>query len=136
MSLKKIWEKLNKRANTFHKPDPKPVIVPVVRQLSLHDRVKLMMEQEEFRRHVQQQGFETLEEAEDFEVGEDYEPVSDHELVFDEGMGKMMYRHEKAILDAARAEGAEAYRKARKKVKPFTEETPVDQKKSKKADQE
>lgn len=127
---KRIWDKLTKRAGVFHKPDPTPLAVPVVRQMSLHDRVKLLMEQETFRRMVAQQEMETFEEADDFEVGEDYEPQSDYELVFDGPLNKMVTKDQKAALEAGRAEGTEAYKKARSQA-AFTEEVPRERKRKK-----
>lgn len=121
--IKRIWDKLAKRKNTFHKPDPTPLAVPVIRQMSLHDRVKLLMEQETFRRLMAQHDMETFEEADDFEVGDDYEPESDYELVFDGPMNKMVTKEQKAALEAGRAEGTRAYAAARKKA-AFTEERP------------
>lgn len=122
--IKRIWDKLSKRSGVFHKPDPTPLAVPVVRQMSLHDRVKMLMEQETFRRLVAQQDMETFEEADDFEVGDDYEPESDYELVFDGPLNKMVTKDQKAALEAGRAEGTEAYKKARAKAVKFTEEEP------------
>lgn len=61
--------------------DPTPVAPPVgfERQESMFDIVQRMLKQELLKKELGEQGFETFEEADDFEVGDDFEPYSPHE---------------------------------------------------------
>lgn len=62
--------------------DPTPVEVPIgmsKRVPSLHDDMKRYI-REEISRQAGDAGFETLEEADDFDVGEEVDPVSRYEL--------------------------------------------------------
>lgn len=70
---------LNERGHEV--PDPEPVAVPVRFQApeSLEDRIKRII-RADLSARAQAQGFETFEEADDFEVGDDYDPRSPHEL--------------------------------------------------------
>lgn len=63
-------------------PDPTPMAPPVgyKKQKSMVDIVRDMVRSEHLRRDIAAQGFETFEDADDFEVGDDYDPKSPHEL--------------------------------------------------------
>lgn len=65
----------------WEKPDPTPVAPPVgfVHQPSLHERIRdaVLME---MRQRGEAGGFETPEEADDFDVDEDLFPASPHEI--------------------------------------------------------
>lgn len=66
-------------------PDPTPIAPPVGfrRQPSLAEQIRAMVRSERLRQEAEAQGFETFEEADDFEVGDDYDPTSPYEEVFD-----------------------------------------------------
>lgn len=62
-------------------PDPTPVEIPVgfQRPESLQEQIKRLV-RTELSAQAQAEGFESFEEADDFEVGDDYDPSSPHEL--------------------------------------------------------
>lgn len=66
-------------------PDPVPVAPPVgyVRQKSLVEQIREMIRSEKLRDAAVAGGYETFEEADDFEVGEDFEPSSPYEGDFE-----------------------------------------------------
>lgn len=66
-------------------PDPVPVAPPVgyERPPSMIDTVRNMIRSEQLRREVEAAGFETFQEADDFDVGDDYDPSSPYEETFD-----------------------------------------------------
>lgn len=61
--------------------DPTPMAPPVgyQRTESMFDIVQRMTREALLQQELEKQGFETFEEADDFEVGDDYEPPSEHE---------------------------------------------------------
>lgn len=63
-------------------PDPNPIEVPahLRRPKSIEDRIRAVIESERARAVAESQGFETFEEANDFNVGDDDEFVSQYEL--------------------------------------------------------
>lgn len=67
----------------FEIPDPTPVAVPVGfrREPTIQEMIAQFVRSEQLRQHAQQAGFETLEEADDFDVDEDPEMVTPHEIV-------------------------------------------------------
>lgn len=50
---------------------------------SLHEQIRDMVRSEKLRQEVEAAGFETMDEADDFEVGDDYDPTSPYEYNFD-----------------------------------------------------
>lgn len=62
-----------------------PVAPPVgyVEQPSLVERIRSMVRSEHLRYAATEAGYETFEDAEDFEVGDDFEPHTPYEAVFD-----------------------------------------------------
>lgn len=64
-------------------PDPTPVAPPIgyVPEVSMFDRVRDMVRRE-MSKAADEQGFETFEEADDFDVDDDAELKSPYELVF------------------------------------------------------
>lgn len=67
------------------KPDGTPVAPPVgyVKQPSLAEQIRNMVRSERLRQEAESAGFESFEDADDFEVGDDYEPSSPYEYEFD-----------------------------------------------------
>lgn len=65
-----------------------PVAPPVgyVKQPSLAERIRAMVRSEHLRAAAESAGFETFEEAEDFNVGDDYDPRSPYELDESDGV--------------------------------------------------
>lgn len=66
-------------------PDPTPVAPPIGYnpQKSMFDHVRDMVRSERLKQEAEAAGFETAEEADDFEVGDDYDPTSPYEHDFD-----------------------------------------------------
>lgn len=65
--------------------DPKPMEVPVQFRQSetLEQRMARILRSSELRAAVERHGYETFEEADDFDVGDDYDPSSPYERDFD-----------------------------------------------------
>lgn len=66
-------------------PDPKPKEVPagLRKHVPLNQRIRQMVQTEQWRLAQEKLGNETFEEADDFNVGDDYDPHSPYEEVFD-----------------------------------------------------
>lgn len=64
-------------------PDSRPVEMPLNfrRPLSLNEQIQRMI-REQLSQAADQQGFETFEESDDFDVDEEEEPESPHELTY------------------------------------------------------
>lgn len=62
--------------------DPAPMYPTVGFQdpPTLEQQIKMLLQQERVREALEAEGFETPEEADDFEVGDDFEPFSFHEF--------------------------------------------------------
>lgn len=83
--------------------DPTPITLPVKFQKppTLAEQIARFMGQQE--RYAAQQGHETPEEADDFDIPDDDAPESPHELVFDPDLNREIPRYEKVLLDRDRA---------------------------------
>lgn len=94
--LKDYWEKLRKIVSAHPKgkaldkdgrfyPDPTPVAPPVgfTDDIDMFERVRQMVRRE-MSVAAQGEGFETFEEADDFDVGDDVEPFSPYELILEQ----------------------------------------------------
>lgn len=99
----------------YEEVDPEPIELPlrykhpptITEQIKRHVETALS-------RHALEQGFESFEEAEDFDVDDDFDPSSPWELEFDPVSGKEMYPQEKALLDKARQEFQDLDKKQKK----------------------
>lgn len=72
-------------------PDPTPVAIPAgfKEPESLENMIRRLVRADDFRRAADQEGFETFEEAEDFEIDDDsFDPSSPYEEVFDPVLGR------------------------------------------------
>lgn len=87
----KIREKLKKRNNVLENPDPTPMALPahMKRPPTLQEQIRSMVRSERLAQEALANGFETFEDADDFDVGDDYDPRSPHELVFDPELGEI-----------------------------------------------
>lgn len=67
------------------KPDPTPIAPPIgyKRQPSLAEQIRNMVRSERLAMEAQAAGYETFEEADDFDTGEDLDPRSPYEVEFD-----------------------------------------------------
>lgn len=65
-------------------PDPTPIAPPVgyVRSPTIAEQIRTMVRSEAVRQHADQQGMDTFEEADDFNIGDDYDPTSPWEENF------------------------------------------------------
>lgn len=63
-------------------PDPTPVAAAIGHRPgpTLREQIRDMIQSEKLRMEAEAAGFESLEEADDFDVGEDYDPESPYEL--------------------------------------------------------
>lgn len=71
-------------AHGREKPDPTPMAPPIGYQKTepLHVRIKRMV-QSELSQRAADEGFDTWEEDQDFDVDDDYDPSSPYEETFD-----------------------------------------------------
>ena len=90
MDLRSIWrakrkpvEGLDDRGREI--PDPTPMSPPLgyKKEPSLREQIRQMILSEKLRQEVEAAGFETMEEADDFDVGDDFDPRSGYENDFD-----------------------------------------------------
>lgn len=65
-------------------PNPVPLEPPLgyVASKPIHEQIREMV-QREMSRAAEAEGFETAEEADDFEIGDDYDPSSPYEVEFE-----------------------------------------------------
>jgi len=103
--------------NRYEQPDPRPLAVPVGfhRPPSLADTVGRLVRSQLLAQEAARQGFETPEEADDFEVGDDYEPLSPYENDHIPSV-KVMKKHveqiNKKIREAQNAKAVADFQKA------------------------
>lgn len=121
--LRKIQDLISKRKNYKESPDPTPVALAT--QLRRPPTL-----QEQIQRYVVaanrlalQQGAESFEEADDFEVDE-FDPQTPYEMVFDPLVGKEVTRPEADFNRRNAAEFDAAVRDSKKKKRGFEEEKP------------
>lgn len=72
-------------------PDPQPVAIPAgfKRPETLAEQVRRLVRSEKLAQDAADQGFETFEESEDFEIDDDmFDPSSPYEEVFDPVLGR------------------------------------------------
>ena len=64
--------------------DPNPMAPPIgyIKQESLHEQIARMVRSERLRQEADAAGFETFDEADDFDIGDDYDPSSSFEEQF------------------------------------------------------
>lgn len=88
-------------------PDPTPMAPPVgyVKQQSLAEQIREMVRSEKLRLEVEQQGLETFEEADDFDVGDDYDPSSPYENEFDPPISELATAGEQILAEKAKSTG-------------------------------
>lgn len=66
-------------------PDPTPIEIDagLKRPLTLQEQIRRLVRDETVRHALAQDGIETFEEADDFNVGDDFDPTSPYEEDFD-----------------------------------------------------
>lgn len=76
-------KRLNEKGQEI--PDPTPMAPPVgfKRQPSLSEQIRQMILSEKLRQEAEEMGYETFEEADDFDVDDDFDPSTPYEEVFD-----------------------------------------------------
>lgn len=64
---------------------PVPVAPPVgyTKHVSLAEQIRAMVRSEALRYHAETSGYESFEEADDFDVGDDFDPRSPYEVDFE-----------------------------------------------------
>lgn len=82
-SLKASTGRLDERGREI--VDSRPMQPPVgwTPPMTLVDQIRAMVREERIRQELEQQGVETFEEADDFDVGDDYDPSSPYEEYFE-----------------------------------------------------
>lgn len=72
--------------------DPVPSEPPVGYQVapSMFEQVQAMVRSERLRQEAEEAGFESFEEADDFEIGDDYDPETPYENDFDPPIGELV----------------------------------------------
>lgn len=90
------------------KLDATPMAPPVgyVKAPSLVERIREMIRSERLAMEAAQQGFETFEEADDFDVGDDFDPRSPYEEYFDPTPLPELRRRQQAAQAESGQEGA------------------------------
>lgn len=65
--------------------DPTPIAPPIgyKKSPSIAEQIRNMVRSERLRQEAESQGYESFEEADDFEVGDDFDPKSPYEEVFE-----------------------------------------------------
>lgn len=143
MSIKEQWKKLKdtvygKKYNEKGEElmDPTPIAIPAGyrRPPTLQEQMARYMAGANLL--AQQQGSESFEEADDFDIGDDYDPYSPHELAYDQELGKEMPQEVKRQLDQDRAQFDEYHKKKRQQSKKFQEEKPKPRKKKEEESEE
>lgn len=77
-------KRLNEKGQEI--PDPTPIAPPVgfKRQPSLSEQIRAMIRSEQLRQEAESAGYETFEEADDFDIPDDpIDPTTPYEAVFD-----------------------------------------------------
>lgn len=81
--------KLNEQG--WEVPDQTPVAVPAyIKKWDQRDSIREMI-REQLSREMQDAGFESWEDADDFDVGDDYDPNSPYEEQFDPETGESLW---------------------------------------------
>lgn len=96
MGIEKYWDKLAAIVKAHPKgkpldkdgrfyPDPTPVAPPVgfTEDIDMFERVRSMVRRE-MSQQAASEGFETFEEADDFDVEDDMEPFSPYEMILEQ----------------------------------------------------
>lgn len=87
--IRKVYEKFSRitgeavhDARGYELPDPTPMSPAVGHKPgpTLREQIRDMIASERLAQEAAAAGFETLEEADDFDVGDDYDPVTPYEL--------------------------------------------------------
>lgn len=127
--LKQLFRKRQK--NRHENLDPTPIALPVriTRPLSEYDRFRNII-RNELSQQAASQGFETFEEADDFDVADDFDPKSPWELEFDPVTKKEMLPAELSMLNEERKKAAmdiSRFKRKKQMEKPKPSDKPVTQ---------
>lgn len=90
---------------SVEKLDPTPLKTKILLDgpIPIELRLRELIQSERMAQYARQQGVETFEEANDFDIPDDPIPQLDDELVFDVDLGRDVTRIEKRALDEERA---------------------------------
>lgn len=91
--------------------DATPVSLPLrfSRPVPLADQIRNAV-RVEFSQYAEDKGYETFDEAEDFDVDDEYDPSSPWEREFDPALGREVSRQEKKYLNDHRKKFDKEYR--------------------------
>lgn len=117
--VKETFKSIKAKLKGYEDIDPTPIELPIHMTLppTLQQQMAAMIRSQEFAQAIAARGFETAEEADDFDVGDDYDPSSPHELHWDPDVQAEVPRDVKVHLDRARSTFDDAVKKSRSKKK-------------------
>ena len=81
--VRALYGTLNERGQLIPDPVPFAPSVKINQKPSLAQQIKEMVRSERLAMEAENMGYETFEEAEDFDVGDDFDPASPYENDFD-----------------------------------------------------
>lgn len=89
-------------------PDPRPAAPSLGKKPEMHirDYIRTLVKSERLQQDLDNQGVETFEEANDFEVGEDYFPDSQYENDLEPSISELIREGTASLSAKARAEEA------------------------------
>lgn len=92
-------------------PDPRPAAPSLGKKPEMHirDYIRTMVRSERLQQDLDNQGVETFEEANDFEVGEDYFPDSQYENDLEPSVSELIREGSASLSAKARAEETRAH---------------------------
>lgn len=105
----------------YETPDPTPVRMPAGfrRPETLEERIRRLVRSERFNADLEEAGFETFEEANDFDVPDDLpDPATPYEPFFDPALGTEVTPH--MVLTEQAVIREETHRRRKQPEKPAT----------------
>lgn len=125
-AVQRILARIKGRPKLAEVPDPTPVSAPLYKQKSLEQIIAEAVRSENFRYMLEQEGMESIEEFEDFDVDDSNDPLdyasSPHTLVYDEDLGKEISQQEASQLQQSRAAFDKYYEKKRREKRKAAKE--------------
>lgn len=89
--IQRLADTIGPRGSEINSGEPVDVPLGYRRPPTLDQQIQRLV-RDAVSRQAAQDGFETFEEADDFDVGDDYDPTSPYEMVFDPAVGEAVPR--------------------------------------------
>lgn len=104
--------------------DPTPMEPPLgyKEQPSIAQQIRDMVRSEQLRLAVEAEGYETFEEADDFDVGDDFDPTTPYENDFDPPIKEVVEEVAKARKEQSKGENKEPVRQDPQPKEPVVPE--------------